>query len=222
MLRLEGSANGRLQVRLYSSAFSQVVGEGWLPADDVGPADPPQQAVWTGSEPAPPAPAFPSHAAFIDAVAAAAQPTSASAPVSVTVAQAILESNWGESLLSREANNYFGIKATGQVGNDGAVWMPTLEYVAGGSFSVLAPFRAYRSLGDSVADHAQLFEKVNVYRAADQAVGDPDEFARRIAQAGYSTDPSYAQKVIDLMQRYDLYRFDAPQRARSSNATDSA
>jgi Mannosyl-glycoprotein endo-beta-N-acetylglucosaminidase len=222
MLRLDGSANGRLQVRVYSSALSQVVGEGWLPADDVGPADPPQHAIWTASDHATPGPAFPSHSAFIDAVSATAQPTSTSVPVSVTVAQAILESNWGESLLSREANNYFGIKATGQIGNDGAVWMPTLEYVAGGSVSVLAPFRAYRSLGDSVADHAQLFDKLNLYRSANQALSNPDEFARRIAQAGYSTDPSYAQKVIDLMRRYDLYRLDGPQPSRASNTAESA
>ena len=214
MLRLEAQADGRLHVRVYAPGLSKVVGEGWLAADDVGPADPPQQPVWTGLDagPAPPS-AFASHAAFIEAVATAARQSSGSAPVSVTVAQAILESNWGESLLSRQANNYFGIKATGKIGNDGAVWMPTLEYVDGGSFSVVAPFRAYKSLADSVADHAQLFQTVSVYGSAVQAISDPDEFARRIAQAGYSTDPSYTQKVIDLMRRYDLYRFDAPGRS---------
>jgi flagellum-specific peptidoglycan hydrolase FlgJ len=214
MLRLEAQADGRLHVRVYAPGLSKVVGEGWLAADDVGPADPPQQPVWAGLDagPAPPS-AFASHAAFIEAVAAAARQSSGSAPVSVTVAQAILESNWGESLLSRQANNYFGIKATGKIGNDGAVWMPTLEYVDGGSFSVVAPFRAYKSLADSVADHAQLFQTVSVYGSAVQAISDPDEFARRIAQAGYSTDPSYTQKVIDLMRRYDLYRFDAPGRS---------
>ena len=41
-------------------------------------------------------------------------------------------------------------------------------------------------------------------------IADPDEFARRVAAAGYSTDPAYAQKLISLMQRYDLYRFDSP------------
>jgi flagellum-specific peptidoglycan hydrolase FlgJ len=91
--------------------------------------------------------------------------------------------------------------------------MPTLEYVDGGAFSVVAPFRAYKSLADSVADHARLFQTVSLYRSAVQAAHDPDEFARRIAQAGYSTDPSYTQKVLDLMRRYDLYRFDAPGRS---------
>ena len=218
MLGLDAQAEGRLHVRVYAPGLSKVVGEGWLLADDVGPADPPRQPVWTGLDAGPvPAPPFTSHAAFIEAVAAAAQQSSESAPVSVTVAQAILESDWGESLLSRQANNYFGIKATGRIGNDGAIWMPTLEYVNGGSFSVVAPFRAYKSLADSVADHAQLFHTVSVYRSAVQAVHEPDEFARRIAQAGYSTDPNYTQKLIDLMHRHDLYRFDAPGRPGTPN-----
>jgi flagellum-specific peptidoglycan hydrolase FlgJ len=41
-----------------------------------------------------------------------------------------------------------------------------------------------------------------------QATSEPDEFARRIADAGYSTDPAYASKLIGLMLKYDLYRFD--------------
>ena len=211
MVRLaEPAANGRLHVRVYSDGLSNVPGDGWVPATDVGPTDAPGQSVWTGSQAEAPPTEFASHQEFIQAVAMVARAVdSGSAPVSVTVAQAILESNWGQSLLSREANNYFGIKAMGQLGNDGAVWMRTLEYAPSGSaYNVFAPFRAYRTLGDSVADHARLFRDVGLYRQALQAVNDPDEFARRIARAGYSTDTAYATKVIDLMQRYDLYQFD--------------
>ena len=210
LVRLDGSANGRLKVRAYSASLSTKIGEGWLATDDIGPTDAPVQSVWTSLPPKLPATAFASHDAFVAAIASAARATSASAPVSVTVAQAILESSWGESQLSRGANNYFGIKANGQIGNDGAVWMRTLEYVRGGSYNVFAAFRAYKSLGDSVADHARLFADVGLYRRALQAANDPDECARRIASAGYSTDPAYAQKLIDLMHRYDLYRFDTP------------
>jgi flagellar protein FlgJ len=87
--------------------------------------------------------------------------------------------------------------------------MRTLEYVQGGSYNVVAPFRAYKSLADSVADHARLFASFPAYRPALEVVGDADEFARRIARAGYATDPDYAQKLIELMRRYDLYRLDA-------------
>ncbi len=202
--------NGRLHVRVYAGSFASVLGEGWLAASDAGPTGAPVQSVWTASDP--PAPSgFASHEEFVTAVADAARAAgSANAPVSVTVAQAILESNWGQSLLSREANNYFGIKATGQLGNDGAVWMPTLEVGQAGPYRVFAAFRAYKSLADSVADHARLFRDVGLYRQAIQVVSNPDEFARRIAQAGYATDPDYAAKLIDLMHRDDLYRLDVP------------
>ena len=76
------------------------------------------------------------------------------------------------------------------------------------SYNVFAPFRAYKSLADSVADEGRLFATEPRYRTALQVINDPDEFARRIAAAGYSTDPDYAQKLIDLMQRYNLSRFD--------------
>jgi mannosyl-glycoprotein endo-beta-N-acetylglucosaminidase len=211
MVHLDDTSPGaRLHVRVYTNGFGSVLGEGWLPADDLGPTDPPAQSVYTENDKAPPPP-YTSHDQFVSAVADAARGIATpGAPVSVTVAQAILESGWGQSLLSREANNYFGIKATGQLGNDGAVWMPTFEIGQTGAYRVLAAFRAYKSLADSVADHDRLFRDVGLYRPALQVVDNPDEFARRIAQAGYATDPSYASKLIDVMHRDDLYRLDAP------------
>ena len=189
-------------------------------SSDVGPCGSPQQAVYTAST-QPSAPQAVPPDAFISSVAAAA--TSASGdvhvPVSVTIAQAILESNWGRSALSREANNYFGIKATGATGNDGAVWMPTLESAQGGSYTVVAPFRAYKSLSDSVSDHSALFERVPVYRDALQVVDSPDEFARRIAHDGYATDPAYADKLIALMHKYNLYQYDGQPSAPTTQPT---
>jgi hypothetical protein len=210
----DAGVGGRVHVRAYGPSLGTVLGEGWVPASDVGPTGSPAQSVSTAATSKSLSPAlYASHETFITAVGAAARDarqTMGGVPASVTVAQAILESSWGESRLTRDANNYFGIKATGQIGNDGAVWMPTLEYADGGSYTVVAPFRAYRTLADSVVDHARLFQQVGLYRSALEAAGDPDEFARRIAQAGYATDPRYADKLIDLMQRYDLYRFDVP------------
>jgi flagellar protein FlgJ len=84
-----------------------------------------------------------------------------------------------------------------------------MEYEANGAaYFTQAPFRAYKTVVDGVTDHSQLFLRVSLYRAALQATGDPDEFARRIADAGYSTDPAYSSKLIGLMLKYNLYRFD--------------
>jgi len=128
----------------------------------------------------------------------------------VTVAQAILESDWGDSLLTRNANNLFGVKAVGGLGNDGVVWMLTMEYDDDGTaFYVRDPFRAYKSLADSVRDHDLFFVRNDRYAAAFEAGVDAQEFARRVAAGGYATDPEYADKLIELMDRYDLYRFDA-------------
>ncbi len=148
---------------------------------------------------------------FIEGVAAAAKAArqATGVPVSVTVAQAILESNWGRSQLSAEANNYFGIKAFGGLGSDGAVWMPTMEYdSAGDAYTTLDPFRAYKTLADSVLDHDSLFIRLSRYAPAMAVKDDPKAFAVAIMDGGYSTDPSYANKLVSLMDRYDLYRFD--------------
>ena len=210
MLALETTAGDRVRVRVYSADYTRILGEGWIGAGDVGPVGPPERAVSTQTLAAPPS-RFGDHDAFIAALGQAAHASQGTTgvPASVTVAQAILESNWGESLLTRVANNYFGIKAIGQLGNDGVVWMRTREYDANGAAYVTqAPFRAYKTVVDSVTDHSRLFVQGSLYRAAIEATSDPDEFARRIAAAGYSTDPAYSAKLIGLMARYDLYRFD--------------
>ena len=214
MLRLDsgGDSDGRLKVRAYAASLNSKLGEGWVPAADVGPAGAPAQSVFSGVDLQIGSNPYPTHDAFITAVAAAASGNPATVPVSVTVAQAALESSWGESILSRQAHNYFGIKAIGDIGNDGAVWMRALEYVPGGSYNVVAPFRAYKTLGDSVADHARYLNQDDRFRDALPVARDADEFARRIARDGYNTDPDYASKLIDVMHQYNLHRLDNPSR----------
>jgi flagellar protein FlgJ len=149
---------------------------------------------------------------FLNSAAQAAMTASArtGVPASVTVAQAILESDWGRSTLSQSASNYFGIKATGGLGNDGVVWMPTGEFDASGqAYQTTSPFRAYRSLADSLVDHDLMLGTAQRYSSAMQAAKDPRQFAQLLAAAGYATDPAYADKLIALMDRYDLYRLDS-------------
>jgi len=129
-------------------------------------------------------------------------------PASVTLAQAILESDWGRSKLTREANNLFGIKAFSGGGTAGVYEINTWEVYGGQNATVLAAFKAYQSLADSIVDHGRWFHDNWRYHEALTVADDPRAFAYAINAAGYATDPAYAPKLIGLMDRYNLYAYD--------------
>jgi flagellum-specific peptidoglycan hydrolase FlgJ len=129
-------------------------------------------------------------------------------PASVTIAQAILESYWGSSRLAQEANNYFGIKAQARGGSAGSIWFDVWEVIGGRSVMQSQAFRAYNTIAESFVDHGRFFVENARYGAAMAAKNDAQQFAREVNRAGYATDPAYASKLIGLMNRYDLYRYD--------------
>jgi flagellum-specific peptidoglycan hydrolase FlgJ len=133
-------------------------------------------------------------------------------PASVTVAQSILESNWGRSKLSTAERNYFGFKCV-TPGTPGPIAVrcapySTTECVPQPCHPVDAFFRSYATVDDSFRDYGRLLTTSANYAAALPVRKDPDAFIRAVAQK-YATDPEYANKVIGLMDRYDLRRFDA-------------
>lgn len=128
-------------------------------------------------------------------------------PASVTIAQAILESSWGASRLSREAHNYFGIKAQTKPGPGGVIWFDVWEVIGGRNVVQRQPFRVYNDIAESFEDHGRFLLENGRYARAMAARSDARQFAREINRAGYATDPNYASKLIQLMDRYDLYRF---------------
>lgn len=77
---------------------------------------------------------------------------------SLTIAQAALESGWGNSGLTVKANNLFGIKGSGPAGS---IAVRTTEYLNGKPVQVTAAFRAYNDWGESVADHSALIVGVS-------------------------------------------------------------
>jgi LysM repeat protein len=129
-------------------------------------------------------------------------------PSSVTLAQAILESDWGRSRLTTEGKNLFGIKAFGHPGSAGVYDASTWEVSGGQNATVVAGFKAYTSLADSIVDHGHWFIDNSRYAPALAVKDDPRAFARAIADAGYATDPAYAPKLITLMDRFNLYAYD--------------
>jgi flagellum-specific peptidoglycan hydrolase FlgJ len=132
-------------------------------------------------------------------------------PTSVTLAQAILESDWGRSKLSRDGKNLFGIKATSEGGGTAGVYeAPTWEVYGGQNATVVAAFKAYATLSDSIADHGRWFLENSRYAGALAVKDDPRAFAYAINAAGYATDPAYAPKLISLMDKFNLYAYDVP------------
>ena len=212
----DGPMNDQVEVRAFRPDFSAVADQGWVPVGDTGPALAPQTRVPSATGDGFAGAAAPSSPetkeTFLSAAerAAVAARAETGVPASVTVAQAILESDWGRSGLATGARNYFGMKAVGGLGNDGVVWLPTAEYGADGQeYQTVSPFRAYKTLMDSMLDHDQLLEHLSRYAPAMQAANDPRQFAELLSEAGYSTDPSYADKLIALMDTYGLYSLDS-------------
>jgi flagellum-specific peptidoglycan hydrolase FlgJ len=159
---------------------------------------------------APAASGYGSHAeqAFINEVApwAMAAQRRYGVPASVTIAQAIDESGWGQSVLATRDHNLFGIKGAGPAGSD---LVPTREYQAGQLVSQTSEFRMYHNIAESVDDHGKLLATSQYYRQAMAERRDPNAFAAALTGV-YATDPQYGAKLVGLMQRYDLYRYDTP------------
>ncbi|HZE39088.1 MAG TPA: glucosaminidase domain-containing protein, partial [Stackebrandtia sp.] len=152
-------------------------------------------------------PAPGSHEEFIETAGKAAQDSQKrfGVPASVSSAQAIVESGWGKSGLSKEANNYFGIKCSGGDAGPNAtscVNYKTWEVVNGNDTSVRDAFRSYDSASDSFLDHGQFLKDNPRYTEAFKYTDNPDQFAREIQKAGYATDPHYADKLIGMMHKY--------------------
>ena len=124
---------------------------------------------------------------------------------SITVAQAILESGWGQSSLSTSAHNLFGIKGSY---NGHSVVMRTREVYGGRSVYVNANFRAYANNSESVTDHGRFLNVNSRYR---NLLGDTIyvSVANKLRQDGYATDPSYANSLINLVRTYNLTQLDS-------------
>lgn len=158
-----------------------------------------------------------SQQAFINEIAAgaiSAQHTYG-VPASVTIAQAIDESAWGQSELAARDHNLFGIKGKGPAGSD---WLPTQEYQNNQYVNRIAAFRVYHNVAQSIDDHGKLLATSVYYRRSMAQSQNPNAFASSLTGV-YATDPSYGAKLIQLMQHYDLYRYNtAGSSAANSNA----
>ncbi len=120
-------------------------------------------------------------------------------PASITLAQGILESGSGKGRLAREANNHFGIKCHDWKG-------PRIYH---DDDRAQECFRKYNDPNQSYRDHSLFLAKRKRY--ANLFKYKPTNYkawAKGLKKAGYATDPKYPQKLISLIERYKLYRYD--------------
>jgi flagellar protein FlgJ len=122
-------------------------------------------------------------------------------PAAFLVAQAALETGWGRSephdANGRSSYNVFGIKA-GRGWNGATVEAATSEYVGGVAQTRVERFRAYGSYAEAFADYARLIAS-NPRYAGVVGASEPAVFARALQQAGYATDPAYADKLTRII-----------------------
>jgi flagellar protein FlgJ len=116
--------------------------------------------------------------------------------------QAALESGWGkhEIHLADGSNSYnlFGIKANANW-NGKVAEVLTTEYKNGVAYNQVEKFRVYSSYAEAFQDHANLISKDLRYAEVMQQNGDVVEMAQAIQNAGYATDPKYADKLVRVM-----------------------
>lgn len=121
-------------------------------------------------------------------------------PASITLAQGLLESGAGKSDLARRSNNHFGIKCH-------RGWRGESVYAADDTPNDC--FRKYKKVADSYEDHAQFLTSGSRYsNLFNLSITDYRGWARGLQNSGYATDRAYANKLIKLIEDYELYRFD--------------
>lgn len=120
-------------------------------------------------------------------------------PASITMAQGLLESRNGNSVLATEGNNHFGIKCTPD-------WTGNKMYHDDDIKNDC--FRKYRSADQSFEDHSKFLERPRYASLFELKSTDYKGWAHGLKKCGYATDPRYPHKLIDLIERYQLDNLD--------------
>lgn len=124
---------------------------------------------------------------------------------SLLLAQAALETGWGQKMVNNSrgsSNNLFNIKADRSWSGD-KVATQTLEYHQGVPVKEQAAFRSYQNYEDSFNDYVRFLNKNPRYTTALEHGGNNEAFIHGIHQAGYATDPNYADKVLRVKAKID-------------------
>ena len=120
-------------------------------------------------------------------------------PASIKLAQACQESGNGNSYLATHANNHFGIRISSSSAQDKFCLKRDADHC----------YRKYPGVEESYRDHSDLLLRNPVYKPLfSLEKGDYKGWARVLQQAGYATDPHYADRLIRIIEEHKLYMFD--------------
>ncbi len=128
-------------------------------------------------------------------------------PASITLAQALHESNYGDSDLAQKANNHFGIKCK-------SYWEGPTYYHEDDDYDrqgklIESCFRAYESVYDSYIDHSNFLTRTSHYQPLFEISRfDYALWAKGLQRSGYATDSNYAKKLIKIVEKYNLSIYD--------------
>ena len=141
--------------------------------------------------------------AYIKRYAAVAQEEMAryGIPASITLAQGLLESNAGLSPLAANANNHFGIKCFSR-----RCYKGHCRNYSDDSHKDF--FRVYANAWESFRAHSLFLQKPRYQALFRLGKRDYRGWARGLTQAGYATDPGYGDKLIRMIERFELHRYD--------------
>lgn len=120
-------------------------------------------------------------------------------PASITLAQGLLESGAGRSMLATQANNHFGIKTGGS-------WNG--PYVLRNDDMPNEKFRKYRSAAESYEDHSIFLKQPRYRQLFSLRITDYKGWARGLKSCGYATSPTYADNLIHIIELYNLHEYD--------------
>jgi LysM repeat protein len=130
-------------------------------------------------------------------------------PASITLAQGILESQWGESELVKKSNNHFGIKCKTE-------WTGSKTYHDDDEKGEC--FRVYTTAEESYKDHSDFLKQRPNYAFLFKL--DPTDFdgwAKGLKKAGYATNPTYPQRLLKVINDYNLQQYSLTALARANN-----
>lgn len=133
-------------------------------------------------------------------------------PASITLAQGLLESGAGLSRLATQANNHFGIKC-----HNG--WTGKTIYVDDDIKNDC--FRSYSSARESYVDHSKFLQGNRYKSLFSLKTTDYKGWARGLKACGYATNPQYADKLIEIIELYQLHQYDTNTPYRSTSKKSS-